>query len=101
MTDDCLAEARGFGDAYRTGNHGLEDFFGEVLAHIVGDLVREVGAPVSSTHGPQLAGPTDVVRWYAELLENYEFSEDLGEREMFGLQARLLSGWRSSLRPRT
>ena len=49
-------------------------------------LVREVGAPVSSTHGPQLAGPTDVVAWYADLLEHYEFVEDLGDREVFGLQ---------------
>lgn len=48
-------------------------------------LVQEVGAPISSTDGPQLAGPTDVVRWYADLLETYEFVEDLGNREVFGL----------------
>ena len=46
-------------------------------------LVRDVGAPVSSTSGPQLAGPTEVVRWYADLLEHYEFVEDLGERDTF------------------
>ena len=46
-------------------------------------LVREVGAPVSSTSGPQLAGPTDVVSWYADLLEGYDFVEDLGERDTF------------------
>jgi acyl-CoA reductase-like NAD-dependent aldehyde dehydrogenase len=46
-------------------------------------LVREVGAPVSSTSGPQLEGPIDVVGWYAELLETYQFSEDLGERDTF------------------
>lgn len=51
-------------------------------------LVREVGAPVQSTHGAQLDGPTDVVRWYADLLEDYAFTEDLGEREMFGLRSR-------------
>lgn len=51
-------------------------------------LVREVGAPVQSTHGAQLDGPTDVVRWYADLLEGYGFTEDLGEREMFGLRSR-------------
>lgn len=50
-------------------------------------LVREVGAPVQSTHGAQLDGPTDVVRWYADLLEDYGFTEDLGEREMFGLRS--------------
>jgi acyl-CoA reductase-like NAD-dependent aldehyde dehydrogenase len=46
-------------------------------------LVHEVGAPVSSTSGPQLEGPIDVVGWYAELLDTYEFSEDLGERDTF------------------
>ena len=46
-------------------------------------LVHEVGAPVSSTSGPQLEGPIEVVRWYADLLEGYEFVEDLGERDTF------------------
>jgi acyl-CoA reductase-like NAD-dependent aldehyde dehydrogenase len=46
-------------------------------------LVHEVGAPVSSTSGPQLEGPVDVVQWYADLLEGYEFVEDLGERDTF------------------
>ena len=49
-------------------------------------LVQEVGAPVSSTSGPQLDGPIEIVRWYADLLEGYDFSEDLGEREAFGTQ---------------
>jgi aldehyde dehydrogenase (NAD+) len=46
-------------------------------------LVHEVGAPVSSMTGPQLAGPTDVVGWYADLLDGYDFVEDLGERDTF------------------
>src|SRR5262245_6444248 len=46
-------------------------------------LVREVGAPVSSTSGPQLEGPIDVVQWYADQLEGYDFVEDLGERDTF------------------
>ena len=45
--------------------------------------MHEVGAPVSSTSGPQLEGPTDVVSWYADLLEGYDFVEDLGERDTF------------------
>ena len=49
-------------------------------------LVQEVGAPVSSTSGPQLDGPIEIVRWYADLLEGYDFTEDLGEREAFGTQ---------------
>jgi aldehyde dehydrogenase (NAD+) len=49
-------------------------------------LVQEVGAPVSSTSGPQLDGPVEIVRWYADLLEGYDFTEDLGDREAFGTQ---------------
>jgi aldehyde dehydrogenase (NAD+) len=49
-------------------------------------LVQEVGAPVQSTSGPQLDGPVEIVRWYADLLEGYDFSEDLGNREAFGTQ---------------
>src|SRR5262245_12141148 len=39
-------------------------------------LVQEVGAPIQSTYGAQLDGPTAVVGWYADLLEKYEFVED-------------------------
>jgi aldehyde dehydrogenase (NAD+) len=46
-------------------------------------IVHEVGAPVSSTNGPQLSGPIDVVGWYADLLDGYGFVEDLGERDTF------------------
>jgi aldehyde dehydrogenase (NAD+) len=46
-------------------------------------LVSEVGAPISSTSGPQLEGPVAVVDWYADLLDGYEFVEDLGERDTF------------------
>ena len=53
----------------------------EAFAPISDILVHEVGAPVSSTSGPQLAGPTDVVAWYAELVERFDFTEDLGVRD--------------------
>ncbi|HZP30466.1 MAG TPA: aldehyde dehydrogenase family protein [Acidimicrobiia bacterium] len=46
-------------------------------------LVHEVGAPVSSTNGPQLTAPIDIVSWYADLVDRYEFTEDLGVRETF------------------
>jgi acyl-CoA reductase-like NAD-dependent aldehyde dehydrogenase len=46
-------------------------------------LVREVGAPVSSTSGPQLESPIEVVAWYADLLDDYNFVEYLGERDTF------------------
>jgi acyl-CoA reductase-like NAD-dependent aldehyde dehydrogenase len=47
-------------------------------------IVQECGAPVSITQGPQLAGPIEIVRWHADLVENYEWVEDLGNREAFG-----------------
>jgi aldehyde dehydrogenase (NAD+) len=46
-------------------------------------LVHEVGAPVSSTSGPQLEAPIEVVGWYADLLDGYDFVEELGERDTF------------------
>jgi len=51
--------------------------------HLRDILVHEVGAPVSSTGGPQLAGPIEVVHWFADLLDGYDFVEDLGERDTF------------------
>src|SRR5262245_1233691 len=47
-------------------------------------IVSEIGAPVSIISGAQLGGPTEVVRWHAELLDSFEFVEDLGIREAFG-----------------
>jgi acyl-CoA reductase-like NAD-dependent aldehyde dehydrogenase len=44
-------------------------------------VVSEVGAPVAITSGPQLEAPIDVVTWYADLLERYDFVEDLGVRD--------------------
>ena len=51
-------------------------------------LVHEVGAPVAITSGPQLEMPMlQIVGWYADLLDSYEFTEDLGDREAFGLNS--------------
>jgi acyl-CoA reductase-like NAD-dependent aldehyde dehydrogenase len=49
-------------------------------------VVQEVGAPVQITEGAQLDGPIGIVKWHADLLDNYEFSEDLGNAEAFGSQ---------------
>ena len=42
-----------------------------------------MGAPVSSTAGPQLEAPIDIVGWYADLIERFDWVEDLGERDTF------------------
>ncbi|MFJ9564058.1 aldehyde dehydrogenase family protein [Streptomyces fuscichromogenes] len=46
--------------------------------------IAEVGAPRQLTHGPQLDDPIGIVKYYADLLETYEFTEDLGEIESRG-----------------
>ncbi len=51
-------------------------------------LVHEVGAPVQLMGGPQLDGPISVLGWHADLLDTYEWTEDLGTREAFGSQHR-------------
>lgn len=51
-------------------------------------LIAEVGAPRSSTYGPQLDTPIDVVEWYADLLERYEFTEELPPSEFRGQSQR-------------
>jgi aldehyde dehydrogenase (NAD+) len=54
------------------------------IEHLRTILVQEVGAPVAITNGPQLTGPIDVVGWYGDLLETYDFVEQLGERDTIG-----------------
>ncbi|GAA4810872.1 aldehyde dehydrogenase family protein [Streptomyces ziwulingensis] len=46
--------------------------------------VAEAGAPRRLTHGPQLDEPIRNVPYYADLLETYDFTEDLGEVESRG-----------------
>src|SRR4051812_25362968 len=47
-------------------------------------IVADVGAPVAITSGAQLETPIGIVRWYTELLEKFEWSEDLGTAEAHG-----------------
>jgi acyl-CoA reductase-like NAD-dependent aldehyde dehydrogenase len=47
-------------------------------------IIAEVGAPVTLTHGPQLETPINIVSWYTDLLEKFEWSEDLGTAEAYG-----------------
>lgn len=48
--------------------------------------IAEVGATRALTQGPQLDEPIGIVRFYADLLRSYEFSEDLGEKESRGMR---------------
>ncbi|WP_280266939.1 aldehyde dehydrogenase family protein [Nocardia wallacei] len=50
--------------------------------------IAEVGATRMLTHGNQLETPIEIVRYYAGLLADYPWSEDLGEVEARGRQHR-------------
>jgi acyl-CoA reductase-like NAD-dependent aldehyde dehydrogenase len=44
--------------------------------------VAEAGAPILLTRGgPQLDAPVEMVRWHADLLDSYDWTEDLGVAE--------------------
>jgi aldehyde dehydrogenase (NAD+) len=47
-------------------------------------VVAEVGSPLSFAQGPGVDTPIELVAWYADLLEKYEFREDLGVAEFRG-----------------
>jgi acyl-CoA reductase-like NAD-dependent aldehyde dehydrogenase len=48
--------------------------------------IAEVGATRALTQGAQLDDPIKIVRFYADLLGTYQFSEDLGEIESRGMR---------------
>ena len=77
--------------AFRT--HCIRQFH-QVLVEHQEDLRQligaEVGAPLMLTQGPQLDAPMQIVSWHADLLEKYEFREDLGVREVMG---RMSNRW--------
>ncbi|WP_210588531.1 aldehyde dehydrogenase family protein [Streptomyces sp. GESEQ-35] len=50
--------------------------------------IAEVGAPRSLTHGSQLDEPIEIVKWYADLLEGYDFREELPIQESRGRRHR-------------
>jgi len=55
----------------------------------VGDiLIAEVGAPRMLLDGPQLAIPRELLGFYADLAESYEWSTDLGVANTMGGPAR-------------
>ncbi|MEE2030677.1 aldehyde dehydrogenase family protein [Rhodococcus chondri] len=51
-------------------------------------MMAEVGATRVLTHGNQLEAPIAIVKYYADLLRTYAFSEELGEAEVRGQKHR-------------
>ncbi|WP_420639211.1 aldehyde dehydrogenase family protein [Candidatus Poriferisocius sp.] len=51
--------------------------------------VAEGGSPVMLTHGgPQLEAPVASVKWVADMMDGYQWTEDLGEVEAYGSNHR-------------
>jgi len=48
-------------------------------------VVAEVGTPVMLTYGAQLDAPVGGIGWVADLLDRYEWEQDLGKAEPFGI----------------
>ncbi|WP_027499380.1 aldehyde dehydrogenase [Rhodococcus sp. UNC363MFTsu5.1] len=47
--------------------------------------IAEVGAPAMLTSGPQLEGPIEDLRYWADLAENYSWEQDLGTAAPMGI----------------
>jgi aldehyde dehydrogenase (NAD+) len=47
-------------------------------------LIADSGLPHMLTQGPGLDTPIEIVAWYADLLDKYEFTQDLGLAEVRG-----------------
>jgi aldehyde dehydrogenase (NAD+) len=49
--------------------------------------VAEVGCPIIMTYGPGIDVPLQSLSYYADFLEKYEWTEDLGVAEVFGMKS--------------
>ena len=49
--------------------------------------IAEVGAPRMFTTGPQLEGPVADLGWLADLVESFQWTQDLGESEIMGVRS--------------
>ena len=63
----------------------LHDAFQENLEALRSSYVAEVGCPVRMTSGPGLDVPVRGLGYYADFLEKYEWSEDLGVADELGM----------------
>jgi aldehyde dehydrogenase (NAD+) len=51
-------------------------------------LIAENGLPHQLTQGPGLDTPVGMINWYADLLDTYDWTEDLGIAEAMGRKSR-------------
>ena len=64
----------------------LQEAFVRHAEEIRPTVVAEVGCPVSLTSGPQLDTPVEGIGWVTDLLEGYEWEQDLGIASPFGMR---------------
>ena len=65
----------------------LQKAFQDNLEEIRRSYIAEVGCPLQMTYGPGVDEPVKSLAYYADFLEKYEWSEDLGLGEAFGMKA--------------
>ena len=65
----------------------LRDRLQDHLEDLRDITIAEVGAPHMFTTGPQLEGPIADLGWLADLVDSYEWSEDLGDSEVMGVKS--------------
>ena len=66
----------------------LMDAFRAHAEQIRASYVAEVGCPIQLTYGPALADPVESLGFYADFLDEYEWTQDLGISEALGGRAR-------------
>jgi aldehyde dehydrogenase (NAD+) len=65
----------------------LQEAFQRHIEDIRATTVAEVGCPVLLTYGAQLDTPVESIGWVADLLEGFEWVEDLGIAAPFGMKS--------------
>jgi aldehyde dehydrogenase (NAD+) len=87
------AARRAFDETSWSTDHGfrvrcLRQLHTALLKHadeLRSTTVAEVGCPVSLTYGAQLDSPVEGVAWLADLVEGYQWEQDLGVGHPFGI----------------
>ncbi len=94
---DALAAARhAFDNTDWSTNHGARvevlRRFVQIMQDNIEDLkqaaIAEVGATQFFAEGPQAAGPVGEASWVVNYLENFQWSRDIGNKEMMGMVSR-------------
>ena len=63
----------------------LHDAFQEKLDELRPSYIAEVGCPINLTYGPGIDVPVKSLGFYADFLEKYDWSEDLGVADALGM----------------